>query len=481
MIRSQKVSLVAAVALSASTLLGSGAGVMAQSPVIGVPTTPTGYTELDKALGADQPYKGKKVTIQTQWIGDEGNEFQKAVANFEAATGIDVSIEELNSGTHETLLDVRIQGGLPLDLAMLAQPSIVLDYGTQGKLIDVATFMDPAKVKAEHPATVGLYSTGDQIWGLPYKVDVKSVVWYPIKAFKAAGYEVPTTWEELIKLSDKIVADGGTPWCVAIESKDATGWIITDWLEDVMLRTTSFEDYQKWITHDLKFDSPQIKAALEKVAQIMFTPGYVYGTTAGDTTAITATNFQNAMDPMWGASGDLTKPDCWMHKQATWYGPGSFPDVKAGGPGTVTKYPVGEDVGLFYFPPIDPKFGTPALGAGDALIVIKPPKDAALRPEVKAVAEFLSTPQGTENWIKDGGAISANQSTPAAWYGDNYKLKIAADIVAKATALGFDASDIMPSVVGAGTEWKGLTDWIKASGTNTDAVLKAIDASWPKK
>jgi alpha-glucoside transport system substrate-binding protein len=484
MIRSRTATLLAGLAVTATALSGGAAGVLAQSPaagtaVVGVPSVPTGYSELDTALGADQPYKGKKVTIQTQWIGGEGQNFQDAVAAFESATGIDVSVEELNSGTHETLLDARIEGGLPLDLAMLAQPSKVLGYGKEGKLVDVATFMDPAKLKAEHPATVGLYSTGDQIWGVPYKVDVKSVVWYPIKAFAAAGYEVPKTWDELIALSDKIVADGnGSPWCVAIEAANATGWIATDWLEDVVLRTAGIDAYNKWITHDLKFDSPEIKAAMDKVGQILFTPGYVYGVTGGDTTYITATNQVQAMDPMFNE--DMAKPQCWMQKQATWYGPDFFPDVKAGGPGTVSKYVLGEDVGLFYFPPIDPAQGTPALGAGDALIVIAPPDGSDLRPEVKAVAEFLSTPQGTETWIKAGSAISANQTTPAEWYADHYKLAIAADIVAKATSFGFDASDIMPAVVGAGSEWKQLTNWIIADGKNTDEVLKAIDASWPK-
>ena len=487
MIRSRTATLLAGLAVTATALSGGAGGVLAQSPaasggaaVVGVPSVPTGYSDLDAALGADKPYAGKKVTIQTQWIGGEGQNFQDSLAAFEAATGINVAVEELSSGTHETLLDARIEGGLPLDLAQLAQPSKVLGYGKEGKLVDVATFMDPAKLKAEHPATVGLYSDGDKVYGIPYKVDVKSVVWYPIKAFAAAGYEVPKTWDELIKLSDKIVADGnGSPWCVAIEAANATGWIATDWLEDVVLRTAGIDAYNKWISGDLKFDSPEIKAAMDKVGQILFTPGYVYGVADGDTTYITATNQVQAMDPMFNE--DMAKPQCWMQKQATWYGPDFFPDVKAGGPGTVSKYKLGEDVGLFYFPPIDAAQGTPALGAGDGIIVIKPPDGSELRPEVKAVAEFLSTPQATETWIKAGSAISANQTTPAAWYGDNYKLKIASDIVANATSFGFDASDLMPAVVGAGSEWTQLTNWIIADGKNTDDVLKAIDASWPAK
>ena len=54
----------------------------------------------------------------------------------------------------------------------------------------------------------------DTLYGVFYKPDVKSIVWYPVKAFEDGGYQVPTTWDELITLSNKIIADGnGNPWC----------------------------------------------------------------------------------------------------------------------------------------------------------------------------------------------------------------------------------------------------------------------------
>lgn len=459
--RSTSVVALATMAL----LLGVAPQVGAQDAVPGVPATPTGYAELDQALGADQPFAGTKVSIQTQWIGGEGANFAAAVAGFQAATGITIQIDSIGS-SHETVLRTRIEGGAPPDLAMLAQPSAVVAYGDSGKLIDVATFMDPAALLADHAATLPLVTAGDKIWGIPYKVDVKSTVWYPIKAFATAGYAVPTTYDELIALSDKIVADGkGNPWCIGMEAGTATGWQATDWLEDTVLRTAGIDVYNKWITHEVKFNSPEIKAAMEKVAKIFFTPDYVFGGNTG----IVAIHQTDPMDPMF--TDDTANPGCWMQKQATWYGPDFFPDVKAGA--ATSKYVLGTDIGIFYFPAIDPAMGTPALGAGDTVMVL------ADRPEVRAVAEFLSTPSGTETWIKAGSALSANQSTPAEWYAGNYKLEVASGIVANATSFGFDASDLMPASVGAGTFWTGMVDWINANGANTDAVLQAIDDSWP--
>ncbi|CAN5857329.1 ABC transporter substrate-binding protein [soil metagenome] len=454
-------------ALATMALTFSSIGVVAQdaspeaSPAaaVGVPTVPTGYAELDQALGEDQPFTGTRVTMQTQWIAGEGDNFSAALAGFEAATGIDVTVAEVPSGQHETLVNVSLNGGAAADIIQLAQPAAILEYGAQGLLVDIGTMLDSSKLAETHPATLPLYTgPGGEIWGQPYKVDVKSVVWYPINAFAEAGYAVPTTWDELIALSDQIVADGSSPWCVGMDAAAATGWIATDMIEDIMLRTAGVEAYNAWAALELPFSSPEVKNAFDLAGQIYFTPDYVLG----GSTAILATAQTDAMDPMF--DGDLTTPSCWMQKQATWYGPDFFPDQKATGS---SQFVVGEDVGLFYFPPIDPALGNPALGAGDAFMV------TADRPEVRAVLQFLATPEGIQAWIDAGSAISANQSTSAEWYAGNYKLEIASGIVADATSFGFDASDLMPASGAA--FWAGVVDWISNDGTNTDAVLQAID------
>ena len=459
--------------------IGCGAPGATQAPATpagppALPATPTGYAELDQAL-TSEAFKGKTVSFQTQWIGGEGANFAAAIADFAKKSGITIQVDSIGS-SHETVLRTRIDGGQPPDIAMLAQPTGVLAYGAAGKLVDLSTFMNTQKLKDEHPTTIGLVTdAGGKIWGIPYKADVKSTVWYPIKAFQAAGYTVPTTWDDLIALSDKIVADGkGNPWCIGIEAGTATGWQATDWIEEVVLRTQTPEYYNRWIAGDVKFSDPGIKAAFEKVGQIFFTPNYVFG----GNTAIISTPQTQPMDPMF--NGDTLTPGCWMHKIPTWYGPDFFPDVRAGGPGTVSKYKIGTDIGIFYLPPINPEQGAAALGSADTIMVLaKNRPDPVQEGAVKAVAQFLSTPAGLQRWIETGSAISANNTTPAAWYQGFYKLDVASKIANSAPYLGFDASDLMPVAVGGGTFWTQSVEWIRNNGANLDAVLSAIDASWP--
>ncbi len=153
--------------------------------------------------------RARRSTIQVQWTGGELTNFTNSMADFAKATGITVQIDSVPS-SHETVLKSRIEGGSPPDIAQLAQPTPVLTYASEGKVIDVATFMDVKKLTTEHPSTIGLLTQGTHIWGVPYKADVKSTIWYPIKSFAAAGYKVPTTWDELIALSDQIVQPAAT-------------------------------------------------------------------------------------------------------------------------------------------------------------------------------------------------------------------------------------------------------------------------------
>ncbi len=437
------------------------------APALNLPAVPTGYTELDAALGADKPFNGKKVSIQTQWTGGEGDGFAAAIKDFAAATGIAIQVDSIGS-SHETVLRTRIEGGSPPDMAALAQPTGVLAYAAEGKVIDVATFMDGTKLKAEFPSTIGLTTDGSHIWSIPTKADVKSMIWYPVKAFAAKGYAVPKTWDELVALADKIVADGSHPFCVSAGGPGtATGWELTDWVEEVLLKTEDPQVTNDWISHRITFSDPKIKAAFDKVGSLLFKDGYV----DGGGTAIVNADLKTVMDPMFNQ--DTAAPGCWMQKIPVWYGPDFFPDKRTNGGDS--KYTIGDDgdIGIFPFPTISDTFKG-AEGSADSFMVLND------RPEVRAFAEFLATPEGLEGWIKSVGVLSPNVKVPAEWYANNYKLKVANAIATGATAIGFDASDLMPPAVGQGSFWTGVSDWANSNGSNTDSVLKAIDESWPQ-
>ncbi|MEO8289126.1 MAG: ABC transporter substrate-binding protein [Chloroflexota bacterium] len=419
------------------------------------PTNTTGATtgETPSAMGTVDPsLKGKKVTIFGVAADEQARLFQKEFDAFTARTGIEVTYE--GNKDFETLIRVRVEGNSAPDIATFAQPGLLGDFVSRGKVIDLNTFIDKAFLEKQYNKTfLDLATIDGKMAGLWHNNDVKSLVWYPKAAFDAKGYKIPTTWDEMIALSDQIVADGGTPWCVGIESAGATGWVGTDWVEDVMLRTTSPENYDKWTKGELKFDSPEVKKAFDTVGSIWFKDKYVLG----GTQSILSTAFGDSPRGLFE-----NPPSCWLHRQASFI-TNNFP----------ASAKVGTDVAYFYLPPIDAAEGKPVLGSGSLAAMFND------RPEVRAVMEFLATGESIKEEVKAGVAVAPQKDADPSWYPTDAARGFA-QILQEATTFRFDGSDLMPGAVGAGSFWTGIVSWVQADGKNTDEVLKTIDASWPK-
>ncbi|MBL8155819.1 MAG: carbohydrate ABC transporter substrate-binding protein [Anaerolineae bacterium] len=397
---------------------------------------------------------GTVVTMTGPFTDADEVKFNESVAEFEAWTGID--IQYTGSKEFEVAIRAAVEGGAAPDIVDFPQPGLLKSF--IDNVVDVSTFMNADWLTQNYSQSwLDMGNIGGKTAGVWARYNGKSLVWYPKKAFDEAGYTVPTTWEELTALSDQIVADGSSPWCVGIESGAATGWPATDWMEEVMLRTTSLENYDRWTLpatpeDRLAFTSPEVKKAAETLASVWFTDNYVLG----GREAIAGTFFGDAPTPMFDE-----QPGCYMHKQGNFI-TSFFPE------GLVA----GEDYDFFYLPGIDVEYGKPFLVAGDIYSMFND------RPEVRAVVDFFSRGESLKTWLASGGALSPHNDAQLDWYGSDIERKIAA-LVAEATSLRFDGSDIMPGVVGAGSFWKGMTDWV--SGTlDLDTALAEIDSAWPQ-
>lgn len=397
------------------------------------------------------PFEGEEVTIFTAAGEEQAAVFEQTFAGFEAETGIDVIVE--GSPDFETLAVVRSEAGDPYDILNFPQPGLMADMARDGYLVDLNSFIDQAEVEAAfNQAWIDLGTVDGTLVGLMHTADVKSLVWYPKDDFDAAGFEIPETWDDLLALSEEIAAMGATPWCVGIESGGATGWPGTDWIEDVMLRTTSPENYDAWTRGELPFNSPEVTNAWETVGDIWFSDGWVLGGTTG----ILTTNFGDAPLPLFD-----DPPGCYLHRQASFI-PNFFPEDAV----------VGEDVDYFYLPPIDESLGKPVLGSGNLVSL------ANDTPAGREVMKFFLTPESAEAEVKAGNAIATVNNVPDEWYPSTTQAGFA-QILANADTFRFDGSDLMPGSVGAGSFWTGVVDWVSAGGENLEAVLTTIDESWP--
>ena len=399
---------------------------------------------------------GKTISVYTSIVAPEDQPHIDSYIPFEECTGADVVYE--GSKEFEAQLKVRAEAGNPPDIAYIPQPGLLATLVADG-YVKAAPEAVAANVDEYWGADWKAYGTVDgTFYAAPLGANVKSFVWYSPTMFADNGWEIPTTWAEMKTLSDTIAASGvvDKPWCAGIGSGDATGWPATDWMEDVMLRVNGPEVYDQWTTHEIPFNDPKVVAVLDEVGSILKNDAYVNGG-LGDVKTIASTAFQEGGIPILSSA-------CAMHRQASFYG-SNFAEAGA----TIAE---DGDVWAFYLPSVD---GTskPTLGGGEFVGAFTD------RPEVQAFQAYLASAEwaNAKADVSPAGWVTANKGAdPNKFEGiDKLSVEILQD---PATQFRFDASDLMPAAVGAGTFWTGMTDWI--TGKSTQDTLDFIEDSWPE-
>lgn len=398
---------------------------------------------------------GEQVTVFGPWLGPDQANVELVLAEFANQTGADVRY--VGSDSFEQQIRVDAEAGSTANISAFPQPGLAADMARDGFLTPLADgtgdWIRDNYAAGQSWVDLGTYSGADgsdALYGFFYKIDVKSLVWYVPENFEDAGYEVPTSMEDLKALSDQIVADGGTPWCIGLGSGGATGWPATDWVEDLMLRTQPAGVYDDWVTNDIPFDDPRVIAAIDEFGAFARNDDYVVGG-AG---AVASTDFRDSPKGMFSSPAQ-----CYMHRQASFI-PAFFPE------GTV----VGEDADFFYFPSYASKeLGNPVLGAGTVWGITND------SPGAHALIEYLQSPVAHEIWMAQKGFLTPHKGADTSAFSDPTLRKMN-DILLNATTFRFDGSDLMPGGVGAGSFWTGMVDY--TGGDSAESVASEIQSSW---
>ncbi|HYO38547.1 MAG TPA: ABC transporter substrate-binding protein [Nocardioidaceae bacterium] len=394
------------------------------------------------------------VEIMYGFANEQSDAFKASLQPYFDKEGIDVKFS--STPDFDKLVRSRVAGNNLPDIAIFPQPGITLDIAKSGKLADLKTKLpnyDTATANVV-PGIIDAATSEGKVYAAPISISVKSLVWYPKQAFEKAGYKAPKTHAELLALTEQIKADGITPWCVGVESGPGTGWAATDWVEDYVLRIAGPEGYDQWVKHEIPFNDPQIKEALDAIGEIWFTEGNVLG----GRKAIASTAVLTAGNPMFE-----TPPKCMLHRQASFLAqPGSFPqDV-------VDK--LDERAGVFQLPPMEAGDPVTIMGGGDLAGLFNQDD-----PDAQKVLEYLIGPDNPGQ-PEGGGFISPHKNYDLSKQ-PNQTMRDISKIAYGADDFRFDGSDSMPGEVGAGSFWREMVAW--SGGKSTDDTLSAIEGTWP--
>jgi ABC-type glycerol-3-phosphate transport system substrate-binding protein len=410
---------------------------LAVAAVLALVTTACGDATVD--------LEGESLEVFAVWADDsaEGTSFRLVLDQFEADTGVDVTYTGVATDG-ATVLSTRVEGGDPPDIAFLPQPGLMIDLVARDALVDIDSALGDLIDDNYAQVWRDLGTVDGTLYGVWFKGANKATVWYDVAAFEAAGVEPPSTWDDWVAASQTLVDAGAG----AISVGGADGWTLSDWFENVYIRTAGTDNYDALFTGELSWEDQTVKDALD-VLGLILNEDFMNG---GSANAL-QTGFVDSVTDVFTAG-----------EAAVIYEADFVAGVILG----ETTAVAGTGFDFFDFPSID---GSPAavVGGGDVAVTFTG-TDAAL-----AFMEYLARPESAEIWAAQGGFSSMNQKVDTSVYPDDITRR-AADALASAELFVFDGSDLVPAALGAtggAGIWGALQEWLADQG-NVDAILAQL-------
>ena len=392
---------------------------------------------------SEESAESADVSVFGPWRGATADSFREVLTTFEERSGITVTYTGTSSFADE--ITGRVTTADFPDVAIFPQPGLLLSLLNDGHVVPMPIDLE-AMVQNGYAPKIGEavgWLTGGA--GIVYRLNVKSLVWYPPLVFESEGYAIPRTWDELEALAERMVDDGYAPWCLGVEAFGASGWPATDWVEDLVLRLYGPEVYDEWLWGDVRFTDPRIAAAFATFDRTTLFDR----STVGGRRDVLNTSAERAHDPMFD---DPAR--CLMHRQASFAEDWLPEDVD-----------FGTDVDVFSLPGMTD--ATPPLLIGGNFVGALRDADA-----VWELIAFLASPDG---YFGGDGTISPNADALAQQASDPLVARLA-DALNAANVVRFDGSDVMYPGVGTGSFLDAMLEYIATS--NLESSLDTAQSGW---
>ena len=390
------------------------------------------------------------VSIIAKWTGEEQKSFEAVLAPFKKANP-DVTIKYQGAGDNvPQIVATAVQGGNPPDIATLPQPGTMRDFARRGALKPI-TYALGTVARNFQPSWVSLGTVSGKLYGLFFKGANKSTVWYNVAQFRNAGVTPPKTWPAFLRAAKTIRASGSRAYSIGA----ADGWTLTDLFENIYLRTAGPARYDRLSNHQLKWTDPSVKTALRTMAQVVGDSDNIAGGTAGALQTDFPTSVSNVLS---------------RSPKAAMVIEGDFV------PGVVANNPLKPISGFnqFSFPSIGGS--KPAvMGGGDVVVTFKD------TPAVRALVQYLASPQAATIWASRGGFSSPNKNVKPTAYKDALT-RATATALARASVFRFDLSDLQPAAFGSSTGqgmWKLFQDFVQ-NPKDVNGIAAKLEASAAK-
>ncbi|HLX58127.1 MAG TPA: ABC transporter substrate-binding protein [Ktedonobacteraceae bacterium] len=389
------------------------------------------------------------IDVLHEWSGNELTAFTTITNNFTKKTGIKVNGEATRDLL--TVLSTRVRGNNPPDAAGMPNISLFQQLATQGKLLQLDSILGSVYQQDYAPVWQQFASVNGHYYAVLPKASTKGTIWYNPKQFQANGYTIPTTWDDLIALSNKIAGQGKYPWSMGVLSAGSSGWPGADWIDQIYINLNGPDMYDKWYKHQIPWTDPSIKNAWQMYGQIVNGPHYIKGAPQ----SILATAFQNASYLPYD-----TPPQAYMYYLGDFtsgFISAQFPSITAG-----------TDYNFFPFPTINPQYAGADTGGADIFAAFKDNNGT------RQFMQYMASAEAQTVWVQTQVGTSVNKAVSLSAYPNDVERK-AAQQLTSASSFRFGADDLMPSAM-ENAYWAGVLNYIQHP-SQLDSILSSLEST----
>jgi multiple sugar transport system substrate-binding protein len=358
-----------------------------------------GLTASGAAARELSPALRRALTAGTVTFGSNASDPvpKKAYANvfkaFTKKTGTNVKVNTVDHNTFQEQINSYLQGQ-PQDVFTWFAGYRMQFFAARGLLSPIDDVWAPLKSQFA-PAYQSASKGAD---GHFYFVPIYAYPWaihYRKSVFKANGYTIPKTWDQLIALCKKMKADGLTP--IAFTDKD--GWPAMGTFDILNMRLNGYDFHIRLMAGNARWDGPQVKRVFNTWREIL------------------PYTSEGALGLTWqeGAQQLLNK-DAGMYLLGTFVGQ------------QFTAAADRADLDFFAYPAVNPKWGQDSIDAPiDGFLMSRKAKNTK---EAKQLLSYLGTAAAENIYLaSDPNNVGANKGANKARY--NAIQKKSAALIAK--------------------------------------------------
>ncbi len=350
------------------------------------------------------------------------------------------------------------------DMAILTDIQSLKILGESKTLLPVNQFYSQLEIENYSQHLIDLVSSEEnsEIYGHWIRLFNNSLIWFNVDRYNQYGAPEFKTFDEIIEFTKENSKEGNELWCLTIDSAEnqplldyeygeSSGWIISNWLENIVFSNYGPEIYDLWSQNEVKFSDQEIILSLLDIGKIIHNKNQIF---KGKEYFIRS---QVSNSPKNLASDSST---C-VFSLSGHHSINDFPSDKN----------FGEDYDFFIFP--SDEYSEMVIGFGDTLSLLNYDK-----PTVEVYKSLISSDFG-EIWAskQDTLFISSRSDFNLETYNNPLTSKQFIQIrdSLKSNLFRYDASMLMLNGTGKKILWTSLRKFATLSNAYLPEITEEID------